>query len=238
VGKGSITIIYDNLARESGLRSGHGFSCLIGHASGSVLFDTGRDAADLLYNMERLDISPEEIDTTVLSHAHKDHAGGMDLIIERNPGCLFYSGRSFPLFRRAGLKEKEGRSLKIDGLREISEGFFAGPEMGIAGLREIPLTLRTAKGLVIITGCAHPGIIRIVREIKSRLGGEIHLVLGGFHMELTLMPGRVSKALKELGVGSVGPCHCTGARARKSFRESFGEGFLETGAGYRIDIER
>jgi 7,8-dihydropterin-6-yl-methyl-4-(beta-D-ribofuranosyl)aminobenzene 5'-phosphate synthase len=104
--------------------------------------------------------------------------------------------------------------------------------------QEQALTLDTAQGLVILTGCAHPGIVAIVREAKRRHGRPIRLVMGGFH--LLRQPERQIRAmigeLKALGVSQVAPSHCAGDRATALFRDAWSEDFLEGGCGAVIEL--
>jgi len=84
-----------------------------------------------------------------------------------------------------------------------------------------------------LTGCAHPGIVNIVRTAKELTGDEVYFALGGFHLaskseeEIT----RVISAMKGLGVRKVAPCHCSGDRARRLFKEAFREDYIEAGVG-------
>ena len=95
------------------------------------------------------------------------------------------------------------------------------------------MVLRTPRGLMVITGCAHPGITYIVRKAKEVGKVKVHLVLGGFHLG-----GASTSALEtiiedfiELGVGRVAPCHCSGDLARSLFKEHFGLNYIEYGVG-------
>ncbi|GAF90446.1 unnamed protein product, partial [marine sediment metagenome] len=68
-------------------------------------------------------------------------------------------------------------------------------------------------GLIVITGCAHPGIVNIVKKAKELLTSEVYLVLGGFHlcwMNLSQVK-RIIDGVKEEGVKKVAPSpifHC------------------------------
>ena len=96
--------------------------------------------------------------------------------------------------------------------------------------------VRTDKGLVIVTGCAHPGIVNIVKKAKGLVKGDILLVMGGFHLEWA-SKGKIKtiiSSFEELGVRYVGPCHCTGEKSRLLFKEHFGDNYLEVGAGKTI----
>jgi 7,8-dihydropterin-6-yl-methyl-4-(beta-D-ribofuranosyl)aminobenzene 5'-phosphate synthase len=90
---------------------------------------------------------------------------------------------------------------------------------------EQALVVSTPRGLVVVTGCAHPGIVEIVRRVKEAFGTEVLLVAGGFHLRRA-DEGAVDatvKALHELGVRHVAPCHCTGDAARAVFARIFGD---------------
>ena len=90
------------------------------------------------------------------------------------------------------------------------------------------------KGLIVITGCSHPGIVTILERVKEFFPQEkIFAVLGGFHL---LDKGKreidyIIEKFKSLGVEKVGPTHCTGWEAIKAFQEAYGDNFLSLGAG-------
>lgn len=232
----SITIIYDNRLKDKNLQSGWGFSCLVEYRGKKVLFDTGDDCEKTALNIVGLNKDPKDLDAIVLSHSHKDHTGGIKATRETNRECPVYAGVSITDDLRCKL-EKDGSTLSlINDITKISEGIFAGPEMGRFGPREIPLTIVTDKGMTVITGCAHPGILNILKEIKRIFGKEIELVLGGSHLEFSLFPNRVVKGFKALGVRKVAPCHCTGERAIRLFEKEYGESFIDAGVGLKIDI--
>ncbi|MCK4428210.1 MAG: MBL fold metallo-hydrolase, partial [candidate division Zixibacteria bacterium] len=96
----------------------------------------------------------------------------------------------------------------------------------------------TEKGLVVITGCAHPGIVEILREAKKITNEDIYLVLGGFHLggvgDSKLRD--IIKSFRELGVKKAAPCHCSGDRTRELFKEEYGDDFIANGVGKIIEI--
>ena len=121
---------------------------------------------------------------------------------------------------------------------EITNGVYTTGEMG-RGIIEQGLAVRTTKGLVVITGCAHPRIAEIARRAKEVVGGEVHLVLGGFHLG-SASEARIKKIIadfRQLGVQKVAPCHCTGDKAIGLFRETYGEDFVQTGAGTILTVD-
>ena len=229
-----LTIVYDNKVRDKYLKCGHGFSCLVEHSGKKILFDTGDDTDKLSYNMECLKIDPGTLDALVISHNHWDHTGGIKAVTEKNKNITLYCAQSALKDLRQNL---EGVTVAgIGKITEIAPGVFAGPEMKGLVPAEIPLTVDMDKGLVIITGCAHPGIVNIIRKAKEVVQDEILLVLGGFHLmdEKRNTIENIVSEFKHLGVRYVGPSHCSGDLARKLFQETYQDHCLSVGVGRAI----
>jgi 7,8-dihydropterin-6-yl-methyl-4-(beta-D-ribofuranosyl)aminobenzene 5'-phosphate synthase len=234
-----ITVVYDNNAYGKGLETAWGFSCLVEGMEKTVLFDTGGEGKILLANMDKLGIAPQEIDAVVVSHIHGDHAGGLHSLLTENRRIVSYLPGSFPEPFFRDTKKRGSRVIAVSGALKICDGVYSTGELGTLPVEQ-SLVVRTAKGLVIITGCAHPGIEKVVRTVKERFGGAILLVLGGFHLTGS---GReeieaVIASLKALGVRHVAPCHCTGDTARKLFKKAFGAGFVDVGVGKVIGTDQ
>jgi 7,8-dihydropterin-6-yl-methyl-4-(beta-D-ribofuranosyl)aminobenzene 5'-phosphate synthase len=98
--------------------------------------------------------------------------------------------------------------------------------------------LAACDGSIIITGCAHPGMVNIIRKSKELVSGKIYLVMGGFHLAGTSDSElrKIIKEFKELGVENVGPAHCSGDRTRELFKEEYGEHFYPVGAGWKMTL--
>ena len=189
-----ITIIYDNEVHLEGLQSDWGFSCLVeAEGASRILFDTGADSAILLHNMERLDVDPSSIDEVFISHAHWDHTGGLAGFLKVNKRVNVYLPSSMSSStKHYGLEQ----AVCIKKPVQLQEGIFSTGELkGI----EQSLVVKTARGLVIIVGCSHPGVGTIM-EAASRWG-KIHAIIGGLH------GFREFELLRELGL--VCACHCT-----------------------------
>jgi 7,8-dihydropterin-6-yl-methyl-4-(beta-D-ribofuranosyl)aminobenzene 5'-phosphate synthase len=95
------------------------------------------------------------------------------------------------------------------------------------------------KGLIVITGCAHPGIVDILKKAKQMLSDkEIYLVMGGFHLggfsEVKLES--VIEEFKRLGVKKVAPSHCSGELFRELAKQKYKKNFLEGGVGQVISF--
>lgn len=232
-----ITIVYDNQLHDKNLKSGWGFSCLVEHSGKKILFDTGDNPERLAFNLSNLQIAPGDFEAIVLSHNHWDHIGGLSAVVGKKENCPLYFGKSYPADFQENIKSQGVNFVLVEDMHSITEGVFVGPEMGDFGPKEIALSIETNKGLVIITGCAHPGILKIVQEIKEELNKNVYLVLGGFHLGMSLGLKAIVEGFKKMGVAKVAPCHCTGERAINLFKKEFAEDFIKVGAGLTIEIE-
>ncbi|MBN2250034.1 MAG: MBL fold metallo-hydrolase [Campylobacterales bacterium] len=233
-----ITVVFDNNPYKKGLQSGWGFSCLIEGMEKNVLFDTGAEGTILLENMQKLGITPEGIDVLVLSHAHSDHTGGVYDLLQKNNRLTVYLPASFPENFKRKAKEYGADIIEVKQPVEIIDGVYSTGEMD-AGIKEQALILRTPQGMVIITGCAHPGIVNIIKRAKALFGEEVLLVMRGFHLHNKTGSEikRIISEIQKLGVRYVAPCHCSGERARDLFREAYGEQYLPVGVGKIIDTK-
>jgi len=227
------TIVYDNRTLDSNLASAWGFSCLV---DGDLLFDTGGDGRTLLSNMTKMGIDPAGITTVVLSHAHGDHTGGLGGLLETGVRPTVYVPRSFPTRFKADVRLLT-TLVEVHGPVEIRPGIHTTGEVG-RGLVEQALAVETSQGLVVITGCAHPGVVEMVRCAKESVEGKVYLVMGGFHLGGTSRR-RVKAVIadfRQLDVQKAAPCHCTGDRAIGIFAEEYGEDFIRVGVGLVLDI--
>jgi 7,8-dihydropterin-6-yl-methyl-4-(beta-D-ribofuranosyl)aminobenzene 5'-phosphate synthase len=234
----SITVIYDNNTYKQGLKTAWGFSCIIKGAEQTILFDTGGDGSILLANMKELNISPEEIDLVVLSHIHNDHVGGLTDLLEINSEVTIYLPASFPEGFKREISKYGAKTIDVQKPAEIVEGIYSTGELGTY-IIEQSLVILTEKGMIVITGCAHPGIVTIVSRAKDLFNKDILLAIGGFHLasERESKIRKIVTNIKELGVHYIGPCHCSGDLARNLFRKEFGNNYVEVGAGRVITMD-
>jgi 7,8-dihydropterin-6-yl-methyl-4-(beta-D-ribofuranosyl)aminobenzene 5'-phosphate synthase len=235
----SVTILYDNNPFDRRLKTEWGFSCLVRGVEKTILFDTGGNGDTLLGNMKKLGIEPGELDNVVLSHIHGDHTGGLAAFLQKNPRVVVHLPASFPGNFKKAVSSSGAQVEEIDAAREISPGVYTTGELG-DGIREQALALKTTEGLVVITGCAHPGIVNIVRVAKEITGQDtVSLVVGGFHLGVE-SPSRIeliAKELRLLSVKRLAPCHCSGEQTRKIFKKEFGSEYIECGVGKRIEMD-
>ena len=233
----TITVVYDNYPYKKGLTTAWGFSCLVRGWNKTILFDAGGDGRLLLANMEELGIGPQEIETIVLSHIHGDHVGGLASLLDQHHKVTVVIPPSFPADFKEGVRRSGALVQEAEGFTELCLDVYSTGEMGTS-IKEQSLVLRTSQGLIVITGCAHPGVVQIVEAIKEHFKEDILLVMGGFHLsghgrkEIQ----RIVAKLRALGVKNVGPCHCSGEMARKLFHETYGTACVPLGVGMEIHI--
>ena len=236
--QGKLTILYDNNPYDYRLKSSWGFSCLIELWEKTILFDTGGDGGILLYNMRVLNKDPKTIDTIVLSHIHGDHTGGLWSILREKPPLKVYIPRSFPQEFEQGIKRNGGEVARVDASLEIGRGIHSTGEMD-HGIKEQSFIINTSKGVILITGCAHPGIIEIIKQAKTIVRKDIYMVIGGWHLSSAgewEIKGIIEVFLR-MGIQKVAPCHCTGDRAMAMFKDAYGKNFILAGVGKVVQIE-
>jgi len=233
----TITVVYDNNPYAPGLKTSWGFACLVETGKATILFDTGGDAPILLANMAALGIDPLSVEIVVLSHIHGDHTGRLMGLLEMSVRPTVYLPRSFPVSFKAQVQAAGATVVEVDGPLEIMPGLWSTGEMG-ADIREQALAVRTAQGLAVVTGCAHPGVERMVAQAKEIGQGEVYLVMGGFHLG-GASRGHIEGVIagfRRLGVRKVAPCHCSGEQATAMFAQEYGEAFIQCGVGRGITI--
>jgi len=240
VAKLRLTIVYDNNEYDPRLETKWGFSCLAEGLEKTILFDTGGDSATLLSNMKKLEIDPAEIDAVVLSHIHGDHVGGLSGLLEENNDVAVYLPRSFPQSFKDGARSLGARIHEVSEAEELFAEVYTTGELG-NGIREQSLVITTSEGLVVITGCAHPGVVHIVRKARDIVAEDtVHLVMGGFHLggASASQIESVVEEFRQIGVRKVAPCHCSGNETRRLFRKEYAEDYIESGVGKRITVSR
>ncbi|MDG6225525.1 MAG: MBL fold metallo-hydrolase [Candidatus Thermoplasmatota archaeon] len=214
-----LTVLYDNEALE-GFKKGWGFSCLIEKGGKRILFDTGWDGKKLLYNMKKAGIRKEDIDIIVLSHDHWDHIGGLTRVL--HPKAEVYLPGSFSKRLKKEISE-QARLHEVNGPEEVLEGVHLTGELG-SRIKEQAIAIDTGNGLLVITGCAHPGLEEIVRAAGSF--GKVTGVMGGFHgfNEIELLDD----------LDMISPCHCT--EEKIGILERYPEKAMQCGSGLSMDL--
>lgn len=235
-----ITILFDNYPGVPGLTSLWGFAALIRVAGRTILFDTGSNGRVLLKNMAALDIDPGSVDLLFLSHPHWDHIGGLDSVLEMNPRATVVVHEGFSKHLINDLHGLCGELVVVGAdPAELAPGVFSTGMLD-SDPPEHAMVIETDGVTAVISGCAHPGMERIVEQSSRLLGKRIDWAIGGFHLMYSDAAGteRAIRALQDLDVAYVVPTHCTGDAAKEAFRQAFGARCIGGGVGREIGLVR
>lgn len=233
-----ISVIYDNYPMHNELQTDWGFASIIEIGKNKILFDTGGNGQILLNNMKILGIDPQSIGAVILSHFHHDHTGGLNDFLEINSRVIVYYPKSFPKEIIETIKSSGAISIPVSDAMEIMPDVYTLGEIE-GKIPEQSLAIRSPKGIIVITGCAHPGIVNIIEKARIFFPEElISLALGGFHF-FRSNADEINESVQKifaLGICSVAPTHCSGDIARTKFKEIFANAFVEIGAGKVVNI--
>ncbi len=105
-------------------------------------------------------------------------------------------------------------------------------------LDEISLGIKTDKGLVLIVGCSHVGIVNIIDTITERTGMPIYALLGGTHLvkEDDEKINTIIDYLREKDMNLIGACHCTGKQGETMLEQQLEESFINNNTGDVLNI--
>jgi 7,8-dihydropterin-6-yl-methyl-4-(beta-D-ribofuranosyl)aminobenzene 5'-phosphate synthase len=175
-----------------------GVSYLVRADDTTILFDVGLNErgehpSPLLRNMAALGVEVTDVDMVVISHAHEDHVGGMSHMMQHT---FALSGqpvdlKRIPAYVPVPLSNPTAQVTVVDGPRVIAPGiasmgpiprqlFFFGwtPEQSLAVNVE-------GKGVVLIIGCGHPTLQRIVDRAEMLFDEPLYGLVGGLHYPVT-----------------------------------------------------
>lgn len=136
----------------------------------------------------------------------------------------------------------EGQFVTVDAPLEVAPGVHLISQVseaaGTRELRELSLAIETPRGMVVVAGCSHPGIDRIV-EAATKIDRNVHMVFGGFHLPAATDEdvARIATALHDTyKVDRVAPGHCTGEPAFYLFTRTWKDRYTYAGVGSVIDL--
>ncbi len=205
-----------------------GVSYLVKVDDRTILFDVGYNQrgehpSPLLRNMEALGVAPSEFDAVMISHIHLDHVGG-----PQNQAARTFSLsaqdvdlRGIPAYVPAPMSHPtasvevvtEGRKL-YDGVASTGPLTRAIWLMGPAVEQSLIVNVKD-KGVVLIIGCGHPSLYRIVQRALDLVDAPLYGVIGGLHFPVT--GSRVGKGRQNIiGSGKLPWQRITKREARKA----------------------
>jgi 7,8-dihydropterin-6-yl-methyl-4-(beta-D-ribofuranosyl)aminobenzene 5'-phosphate synthase len=157
------------------------------------------------------------------------------------PSERYYDGAA-PAVMKFGSAWPRTHFELIESTQEIAPGIhiiaLVSDKPGTLELRELSLALQTPEGIVLVVGCSHPGIEKILAETVA-IDRHIHMVVGGFHL-VTASDADIEKVVTSLhdtwNVDYLAPGHCTGEPTFTGLKKAFGERYLYAGLGSQIEM--
>ncbi len=236
-----LTVLAENTVFKRYLRAEHGLSIYVEMGEDAFLFDTG--ASELFFeNAKNLDnVVLEKISFIVLSHRHWDHTGGLLKALDfsrrviAHPKVAEYVGepaQGIP-FTSEKLKRKGVEWDFKKDFEEIYPGvYFTGqvPRRKMAQFYSFPddssLVIDTSRGVALICGCCHAGIVNVLDYVKNVLNKKTRFLIGGLHLfrlsqnELEELGGFVKDYLTD--DFRIYLSHCSGTQALSVWSRMFG----------------
>lgn len=239
----TITVLIDNKKQTTALATEWGLSLFVDFENHQYLLDAGQSGA-FADNAERLHIDLTQVDAAILSHAHYDHANGLERFFACNQQAPLYVRdgtaedcyhriwffRKYIGIRRGFLVRYKTRIRYIKGCYEINHHVWLIPHDSVKSPYSPPheqsLVFDTERGLVICSSCSHAGIDTILDQVCELLPGKkIYAFVGGLHLfrtsetDVRQLASRIAtRAPFNLYVG-----HCTGDHAFAVLREVLGD---------------
>ncbi len=107
---------------------------------------------------------------------------------------------------------------------------------GTRELKELSLAINTPNGAVLVVGCSHPGIEKII-EAAAAINPTIHLIAGGFHLVAApdeIIARTVATIKDNFKVENIAPGHCTGEPTFTALKQAFGDRYIYAGVGTKL----
>ena len=153
-----------------------------------------------------------------------------------------YYGGAPPDVMRFGSAWPGANFQLVDKTVEIVSDIFlislVSDKPGTLELHELSLAIKAPDGMVLVVGCSHPGIDKIV-DAASTIDPRIHLIVGGFHL-VVASDADIQKIVTALHdtfhVQYVAPGHCTGEPAFTALKKAFGDRYLFAGLGTTLAL--
>lgn len=247
VDSAKITTIVDNNTTRSVLKTSWGISFFVElffdepPQKNVVLVDTSGSFEIFIDNASELNIDLSKIEAILITHWHKDHCGALTKLLKLLPhGIPVYT----PLENRKeekAIKKAGGNPIPSENSQTIAKGCITtgriknGKGKTIA---EHSLIINVNnKGLMILVGCSHLGVCKIVHQVQKITNNQpVYGLAGGFHISTREEVIEASKYLKEANLKLISPCHCTGEKAKKTMKKTLVKEYKENGSGTIITI--
>lgn len=223
---------------ENGSYGAGNFACLIRFGSSYLLYDSGSSYDTVLMNMQRLKLSPHQIDAVVISNTQELPVLGLSQLLHENPSAKIYVPASSPDKAVADLGKHHAHVIKVSSPIEVVPNVYCLGEL--TGYYHVQVVIvRTPRGLVLVAESGPPGIEKICHETRILFPDEpILMVLGNLRnahsSDLNIF--LTVDMFQRLKVQKVAPCRCSGELTRKYFGEGYLTDFIDVTAQQVIKI--
>ena len=233
-----LVVLVDNNPFKPGLRTAWGLSIYIKTPYDNILFDTGPSPDVLEYNAYMLNVDLTKTRIVVLSHRHGDHTGGLNALDEYAYRIKVYVPLGFSPFYLESLRARGYQVEVVNDTVEVSKGVYILKPLYGPPWEQALVIIVKGKGLVILTGCSHPGVDNIVREAVQEFNIKPYMVIGGFHLAGASLSRikSIVEALVKLDVEKIYPLHCSGDEIREYLEHMYPELYGEGGVGLNLTI--
>ncbi len=228
-----IQVIAEGFTPEQRVRGEWGLAMLI---NDSILFDTFGHPEMLEKNIRHYGVDLRKVKKAIISHNHWDHVSGLNFVLKNAKQPAVYLPQEdmkiYELCRRHGAyvhvaDEKGG----------VKDGFMltGALKASLKGdtFMEQGAVFEGKRGPVLIAGCSHPGILKMVKRAEKLMQKPVFAVIGGLHLKDS--PDKkilkIVQALRKLGVKKIYAGHCTGDKACKILKKKFGVNFRKIKQG-------
>jgi 7,8-dihydropterin-6-yl-methyl-4-(beta-D-ribofuranosyl)aminobenzene 5'-phosphate synthase len=247
--------IYDVESAAANIQPGYGVSYLVRTDTATVLLDLGNkpdQAAELpaVHNLAALGVDWAGIDAIVISHPHPDHVGGTAAWQQRSISFGDYTGdlSRMPVYTPiemtyAGASLTHSAQPVLVASDIATTGVIPYPEIFPLSVlqpigHEQALVVNVAgRGLVLITGCGHPTLEKLVTRAESLFGLPVVGVVGGLHLQQSsseaLQPGIELLQARNPGLIALSP-HDSSAGALAAFQSAFPDAYHPVRVGEAI----
>ena len=249
--------LYEEARKTDQFISGHGVSYLIRTDSATLLLDVGNnpdqlEVAPFMQNMQALGIDWADIDRIVISHPHPDHIGGTKAWSDHT-----VSMGNLELYGAIGDRLVfVPRPVTLKGAVHVTVPTLPAPDVATTGViaypEVFPLSLREPKGseqalvvnvagqgLVVITGCGHPSLEKLVERAETLYGQRVIGVVGGLHYEKAtaqdVEPHIQFLQSRQPGLVALSP-HDSSPQALAAFQSAFGDRYHNLRVGEAIQF--
>ena len=203
--------LIENTKGHEGCAYAHGLSFYVETTKHKLLLDLG-PSEETLHNADKLGVYLKEVDTVILSHGHYDHSGYYIIDVELELFTIKQRSHALPFTNnRLLIKESDG---------------FARDNF----LHEQYLVIRDGKTRILLSGCAHNGMLSILDAFRDKYGVAPDVAISGFHLMKKTEYSKeeiqeitdIGNELKKYSTHFI-TCHCTGEPAYEIMKLIMGE---------------